>query len=316
MVVAPCDAMVPVEPRPSDDLLDRRQLSRQQHPGLGEVGPERHLRADGRGLELVHDALQLLHQRCRCAADGTDLGADLSRGGRAEPAQQPGRHEPVGRRREYVELVLALGQLREHLHVDQRPRGGGHAGGAGERQGARGHHSSEAGVERTCWQRAAGDVSGEHVSAAGHANVYRGGEREHDVGRERSNVPVQDPLRHALHQPGPVEQGVGREHVPDLLPGRLHVALLVQPHDLGADAGRGAVPRVGVELVEPRVGRGGERLDLDVPAAVEGRSHRLRVRRGAFDRVRRGGVQDLGQLGDVRRVLGAERRAGAGVGGP
>ena len=57
------------QPCPGDDRLDRGQLSRQQHPGLGEVGPERHLRADGRGLELVHHALQLLHRalpvRCR-----------------------------------------------------------------------------------------------------------------------------------------------------------------------------------------------------------------------------------------------------------
>jgi hypothetical protein len=113
--------------------------------------------------------------------------------------------------------------------------------------------------------------------------VDRGGQGQQRGLAERRHVPAVDPVGHLLDEPGAVEQGVGLEHVADLLPGRLHVAFLVEPDDLGADAGSRPVARVGVELAQPRWRPRSERVRPDVVSAVDRGRHGFGVGGRALD---------------------------------
>ncbi len=118
-----------------------------------------------------------------------------------------------------------------------------------------------------------------------------------------------------LEEPGPIEQRVGFQHVTDLGPGGVDEALLVEPDDLGAEAGGSPVPWIGVQLAKPDVVGGREGRLAHCRPAVDGRGDRLGVGRGALEHVLGGGVEQLDQGVDEPGVLRAEGGPGAGVGG-
>jgi hypothetical protein len=64
---------------------------------------------------------------------------------------------------------------------------------------------------------------------------------------------------------------IQREHIADLFPGELHVALLVRLDDARAHAGGRPKPWVGIELVDPVavLGKRTHPLDERVPASVQ-----------------------------------------------
>ena len=79
VVVLPSDATVPTSPDPGGDGLDRGQLPRQQHPGLGEVRPEHDLGPTGAASSWRTTPCSCFTSVAGAVPDGADLGADLTR---------------------------------------------------------------------------------------------------------------------------------------------------------------------------------------------------------------------------------------------
>ena len=213
----------------------------------------------------------------------------LPRRGGADLALVHAQHE-VGGGAARVELqaaheLAARPQVLAHRGGEDGAGGPAHGHSVAHRHPAPGRAGVVLGDVR-CVEDARVDRGGQHQQLR---RAALGDELEAPVvPRERrglGELPERDPL-------------VGLQHVADLLPGGLHVGLLVVLHDPRAETGGHPPARVEVELVDPVVVRGKR-----IPVAV----HEQALLERVPPAVQRGGDERVGVLPDVVLDLGIVR---------